>query len=159
MEGGKPVKNRDIMILSRVLGAMQDVRHAEDASIYAQERMTAITRYMTGMPRGSGGKGGLDEAYAALEEARERYAAKLRKSLDLLDRAERILNGIEDESARCFAVMRYIYNMSAQEIRSELNLSEWGFKQACRAIEKASRMRNVRWSRRWYVDENIQGSD
>ena len=159
MQNGRPVRNKDIPILARVLCCMQDARHGEDACAFIEDRLTSITSRLTGMPRGNGGNSGLDEAYAKLEEAGERYAAKLEKALHMLDRAENILNSIENEDARTFAVMRYIYGMSAHEIRGELNMSEWGFKQACRAMERSSRMHSVRWSRRWYAGENTEGSD
>lgn len=157
MQNGRPVRNRDIPILARVLYAMQDARHAEDACAYAQDRMTGITRYLTGMPHGNSGKAGFENAYAALEGAGERYIARLEASLALLRKAEDILNGIKNEDARTFAVMLYIYGMSAEDIRSELNMSPWGFRQARRSMEQAERMRFVHWSGRWY--EKAKGTD
>ena len=153
MSQSRPVRNRDIAILERVLYAMQEARHAEDASIFAQERMTGITRHITGMPRGNSGKAGFEDTYAAMEEAGERYAARLEDALALLKRAEDILNGMENENARTFAVMMYVMQESPQEIRSALNMSEWGFRQARRAMEQATRMKLVKWSGRWQLEE------
>ena len=139
-------RNRDIGILGEVVAAMQEVCRYEDMSEWSAGRMFNITRQLTGMPRGSKGAGGLDSAFASLEHAQERYARELEECISLLNRAEEILNGIENREMRNFVILMYVLKKPKADICRELNMSEWGFRQARKAVEQAIRMQDVKWN-------------
>ena len=67
------VRNKDIIILSRVLYAMQDVSTTEQKRAWQQDRLWNITQKITGMPSGRGEPSGLDHTFAAISEIEERY--------------------------------------------------------------------------------------
>ena len=110
MQNGRPVRKRDIPILARVLCCIQDARHGEDACAFIEDRLTSITSRLTGMPRGNSSKGGLDEAYAKLEEAGERYAAKLEKALGSTECAQ-VKPAFFDPETRCLAAVKAACNV------------------------------------------------
>ena len=149
--GTRVVKNRDIQALADVLPVMQLVARAEEMTEWQRERMTNITQHLTGMPGGGGLPKGLDSQLVALEEAEDRWKQKLRDYTRALRRAERILNGIENLQMRAFVVMKYVMDVPDVEIRRELNLSEWAFSRARKAVEEAETMRDVVWRERYLV--------
>ena len=60
------VRNRDIILLSRVLYTMQDVSATEQKRMWQQDRLWNITQKITGMPGGHGEPKGLDASFAAI---------------------------------------------------------------------------------------------
>ena len=81
--------------------------------------------------------------------AAERWQQKIRDYTRALRRAERILNGIDSLEMRAFVVMKYVMDVPDTEIRRELNLSEWAFGRARKAVEEAPDMRSVVWRERY----------
>lgn len=53
------IKNRDILLLSRVLCVMQDVCSLERRCEWQRDRMFNITQHITGMPGGKGMPSGI----------------------------------------------------------------------------------------------------
>lgn len=148
-EKAKTVKNRDLQTLADVLPTMQLVCRAEEMTLWQRERMTNITQHLTGMPGGGGSPKGLDSMLVSFESAAERWQQKLRDYTRALRRAERILNGIDSLEMRAFVVMKYVMDVPDTEIRRELNLSEWAFGRARKAVEEAPDMRSVVWRERY----------
>lgn len=61
------------------------------------------------------------------------------------------MNGIGNPFIRTFVTMMYIENLSTKTVRSELNLSEWGFKRARQAVEQTDDMGSVVWRERYIL--------
>ncbi|MBQ8507204.1 MAG: hypothetical protein IJ466_07245 [Clostridia bacterium] len=137
------IRNRDIAVLEDVTAAMQEVCRYEDMSEWQGDRIFSITRMLTGMPCASGGAKGLDNSLSKLEAAQERYAGELEKCLRLLEKAESIINSIENREMRNFVVLMYVMKLPPAEVRRELNMSEWSFRQARQKVEQARSMRDV----------------
>jgi len=134
------VKNKDIIKLSRVLYAMQDVSTTEQKRIWQQDRLWNITQKITGMPSGRGGPSGLDHSFAAISEIEERYKEECAKYVQELKEAEDLLNSIPSRTMRTFVTMRYVLGMTNSEIMKRLNLKRFRYERLCRMIEEAPDM-------------------
>ena len=134
------VKNKDIILLSRVLYAMQDVSATEQKRLWQQERLWNITQKLTGMPKGRGETGGIDRSFAAIGEIEERYERECEAYVRELKRAEDILNAISSPTMRTFVTMRYVLGMGNKEIMTRLNLKRYRYESLCRLIEDAPDM-------------------
>ena len=151
-EQPRAIRNRDIPLLSRVYYIMQAVCQTERLRQWQKERMFSITATLTGMPGASGGvPKGYDSAFAALSELDEAHETKIMEYSRELKRAERILNGISSITMRTFVMMRYVMDMSNNDIMRELNMSRRGFERACKCIEDAQDMGHVVWRERYYL--------
>lgn len=146
------IHNRDIPTLADVLSVMQAVCQIERRRDWQRDRMTHITQSITGMPSGSGGARGLDEAFSAMDELDREQQAECRDYVRQLRRAQKIINGIESQSMRTFVVMKYVMGCSDAEIRGELNMTRRGFDRARRSVENARSMGAVRWQERYILD-------
>ena len=145
------IRNRDIPVLCDVLPVMQLVCATEKRLDWQHDRMTAMSQHISGMPGGGTLPQGLDEAFAKLYEAGEDHEKELLQYNKELRAAERILNGIESRTMRAFVVMKYVWDVADAEIRRELNMTEWGFNRARKAIEEAENMGAVVWRERYIV--------
>ena len=145
------IRNRDIPVLCDVLPVMQLVCATEKRLDWQHDRMTAMSQHISGMPGGGTLPQGLDEAFATLYEAGEDHEKELLQYNKELRAAERILNGIESRTMRAFVVMKYVWDVADAEIRRELNMTEWGFNRARKAIEEAENMGAVVWRERYIV--------
>lgn len=150
----RAVKNRDIPLLSRVLYIMQEVCSLEKRIVWQHDRLYGITAHITGMPGGKGAPSGLDAAFAAISELSDEYREKVQSYIRELKNAERILNAIPSLTMRAFVIMLYVDGMSAEQVKRELNLTDWNFRRARDSIEQAEDMQSVKW-REKYI---IQGS-
>lgn len=141
------VKNRDVLLLARVLYTMQDVRATERKRLWQQDRLWNVTQKITGMPGGRGETGGLERHFEAITEIEERYEAEFAEYVEELQRAEAILNGIESRTMRTFVTMRYVLAMQNREIMDNLNLKRRRFEFLCRLIENEPDMQAaaVKW--------------
>lgn len=148
------IKNRDIPLLSRVLYIMQEVCSLEKRIVWQHDRLYGITAHVTGMPSGKGTPSGLDAAFAAISELSDEYREKVQSYIRELKNAERILNAIPSLTMRAFVIMLYVDGMSAEQVKRELNLTDWNFRRARDSIEQAEDMQSVKW-REKYI---IQGS-
>lgn len=145
------VRNRDIPLLTRVLGIMQDVASLEKRIEWQNERMYSITAHLTGMPGGKGTASGFDAVFAAVDGLQDEHREKVRTYVRELKRAENIINSIESASMRTFVTMLYVDDLPAEFIRKELNMTRYGFERARAAVEEAESMRQVVWRERFIV--------
>ena len=145
------VRNRDIPVLCDILPVMQLVCATERRLDWQHDRMTSMSQHISGMPGGGSLPQGLDEAFARLSDAVEEHTKELMQYNKELREAERILNGIENRSMRAFVVMKYVMDAPDTEIRRELNMTEWGFGRARKAVEEAENMDSVVWRERYIV--------
>lgn len=134
------VKNRDILLLSRVLYAMQDVSATERKRMWQQDRLWNITQRLTGMPGGRGEASGLDRSFAEISAIEERYENECAEYVQELKRAEDILNSIPSRTMRTFVTMRYVLGMANREIMERLNMKRFRYEGLCRMIEDAPDM-------------------
>lgn len=134
------VKNRDVILLSQVLYAMQDVSVTERKRLWQQDRLWNITQKITGMPGGHGEPSGLERHFAEIEEIERRYDAECAEYLDELKRAEEIVNAIPSRTMRTFVTMRYMLGMPNREIMARLNLKRFRYDSLCKLIESAPDM-------------------
>lgn len=151
------IRNRDVILMSRVLGAMQDIRSAEEIRMKLQDRLWNITRHITGMPGGRGEPKGLDESFAAISEIEERYTQKIEALTRDLREAEDILRTLP-ESMQTFVVARYILALPDAEIQARLNIGRWRYEKLCERVEQAERMAEVDWPERFTLKENFPES-
>ena len=142
------VRNRDIPVLCDILPVMQLVCATERSLDWQHDRMTSMSQHISGMPGGGTLPQGLDEAFARLYEAGEDHGKELMQYNKELREAEKILNGIESRSMRAFVMLKYVWDVPDAEIRRELNMTEWGFNRARKAIEEAENMGMVVWRER-----------
>ena len=147
------VKNKDIPLLARVLGIMQDVVSIENRIEWQRERMYSITSHMNGMPGGKGAPTGLDAALAVIDGLEVTYQEKVRSYMRELRNAEKILNAIPSESMRTFVTMMYVDDLPQEFVKKELNLSRRSFERARAAIENAESMAQVVWRERFIVEK------
>lgn len=147
------IKNKDIPLLMRVLPIMQEVCSLEKRMAWQNERMYGVTAHITGMPGGKGAPGGLDAAFAALSELSDEHAQRVQAYVRELKAAERILNGIPSIPMRALVTMLYVDGLTGEQVRRELNLSEWRFRKARDSIEQAVDMQNVRWNDRYMTSD------
>jgi hypothetical protein len=148
------IRNRDVILLSRVLYIMQDVCSLEKRMIWQYERMFGTTARITGMPGGKGKPSGFDAAFAAISGLNEDHKAQVQAYVRELKAAERIINSIPSRTMRTFVVMLYVDDLPPVTVRRELNMTEYGFNRARNAIERAKDMQSVVWRER-YIMENF----
>ncbi len=141
------VKNRDVLLLARVLYTMQDVCATERKRLWQQDRLWNITQKITGMPGSHGEASGLERHFATITEIEERYEAEFAEYVEELQQAETILNGIESRTMRTFVTMRYLLAMQNREVMARLNLKRRRFEYLCRLIEDEPDMKTaeVKW--------------
>lgn len=147
------VRNRDIPVLCDILPVMQLVCATERSLDWQHDRMTSMSQHISGMPGGGTLPQGLDEAFARLYEAGEDHGKELMQYNKELREAEKILNGIESRSMRAFVMLKYVWDVPDAEIRRELNMTEWGFNRARKAIEEAENMGMVVWRERYILTQ------
>ena len=127
------IRNKDLILLSRVLCIMQDVCSLEKRMAWQYDRMFGVTAHITGMPGGKGAPSGFDAAFAAI-------------------------NSIPSRTMRTFVVMLYVDNLPATTVRRELNMTEYGFTRARNAVEQARDMQSVVWRERYILEKDSNSS-
>ena len=147
MEGARR-RNKDLELLEGIFDTLNETVSLEKRSEWTYDRLYSITRRMTGMPIGGGNAPGMDGTLAEVEELCQIYGDKLKQSLSLLKKAERVLNGIEHQRMRVFVQMFYIDNVPKAEIMREMNMSEYVFNKCRDRIEQAENMRKAVWPER-----------
>ena len=143
------IRNRDVLLLSRVLYTMQAVSATEEKRLWQQDRLWHITQKIIGMPGGGGEPSGLDKHFAAIAEIEERYEQELSDYDDALQTAEAILNAIPSPKLRTFVTMLYVLNIPNREIMTRLNMRRKTFDGLRRSIEQAQDMKSVIWHERF----------
>ena len=121
--------------------------------------MYNITQHYSGIPGSRGGVPvGLDATFAAIAEIDEQHAEKLAEYVEDLKAAEAILNGIQSQTMRTFVEMKYVMDIPNQEIMRELNMTDYTFKLAKKAVEQAEDMAHVDWRERYVLDRKSHKS-
>ena len=146
------IKNRDILLLSRVLYIMQDVSSLEKRRVWQRERLFNVTQNITGRPGGKGPASGFDAVYVAIEGLNEEHRAQLIEYTKELEEAERIINSIQSRTMRTFVIMMYVDALPPEKVREELNMTEWAFRKARDCVEKAPDMQSVAWPERYILE-------
>lgn len=154
-----PIKNRDIILLSRVLYTMQDVSATEVKRMWQQDRLWNITQKITGLPGGNGLPKGLDANFAAIGEIEEKYAEECKEYVKELQEAENILNGIPSRTMRTFVTMKYLLDMPDKKIMAELNIKRWRLESMKKSIEQAPNMASVKWQERYMLQDDSTNSN
>lgn len=142
------IKNKDCLLLMRIFDIMQEVVSLENRSQWQDDRIRAITRWMTGIHGGGGLPQGMDGTISELYELNGMYGERLQGYVRELKNAERILNGIPFEKARTFVRMYYIDGISQNQIILELNMTRYEFNHLREDIESAEDMQHVRWNKK-----------
>jgi hypothetical protein len=141
-------KNRDAELMEGIFDLMNETVSVEKRSEWTYERMFSITRKMTGMPGGGGNAPGMDGMLAEVEELNGFYGEKLKRCLAMLRKAERVLNGIENQRMRTFVQMVYIDRAAKGKVMKDMEMSEYMFEKCVERIEVAESMRKVKWPER-----------
>ena len=134
------VKNKDVLLLARVLYTMQDVSSMEHLRLWQQDRLWNITQKITGMPGGHGESSGLEKHFSEIAEMEEQYTEACAEYVRELKRAEEILNSIESRTMRSFVLARYVLGMQNSKIMAQLSIRNDRFDYLCRLIENAPDM-------------------
>lgn len=139
------IRNRDIPLLRAVPAAMQAVCLAERQIQWQRERLFRITQNYSSGGGGGGVPSGYEKAFGEISEAVERHQALCVQYTEQLKAAEKVLNSIPILSMRVLCEMRYVYGVGGQGIMRELSLTDYAYKRARAAIERASSMAAVEW--------------
>lgn len=156
---GRKIKNRDILRLSNVLYAMQDVVSLEQRRAWQHDRMFSLTQNLSGMPGGKGKASGFDSLYAAVAKLDEEQRLQIAAYMQELYKAEQIINGIQSRTMRTFVLMMYVDCLPPETVREELNMTEWGFRKARESVENASDMQQVAWQEKYILEENFRKNE
>lgn len=153
-QAAKPriIKNRDILLLSRVLYTMQEIASLEKRRKWQSERLYSVTQNLSGMPSGKGPAKGFDSLYAAIDGLNEEQRSRMITYVQELEEAEKIINAIQSRTMRTFVTMMYVDGIAPDKVREELNMSEWGFRKARDCVEKAPDMESVIWQERYTMN-------
>lgn len=154
-ENGKEVEvqNRDILVLQRIFYAMQDVCAMEERCQWVEDRLYKITQTLSSQP-GGGERKTFADNLASMEKSESAYKASLRRYQKELEEAEAILAGISNPNMRTFVTLVYVLMLSGEEVRKRLNMTEYAFKRARKAIESADNMASVVWVDKYVLAEN-----
>lgn len=155
VENGKEivVHNADIIVLQRIFYAMQDVCTSENQCQWEEDRLFHITQHLS-HTTGGGVRKGLDDGIVSRMEAKEAYRASLQQYQAELKAAEDILCSIRNPNMRTFVMLLYVLMLPGEEVRKRLNMTEYGFKRARKAIEEADSMQAAEW-----VDKYVLADD
>lgn len=140
------VRNRDIAILEQVKYVMQELYMAQERLDWQRAQMFKITSRYGGIGGGRGAPKGLETAVAALEECNERYLALCVRYRDELKAADAVLDGIHSRSMRAFVEMKYMYKKPNRDIMEALGMTDYAFRSAREAVERAVDMAHVKWT-------------
>jgi hypothetical protein len=144
-EKGRTIRNQDIITLSNVLYAMQDVSMTEQKRMWLQERLFSMSQRITGMP-GGGPKSGMEDKFAIIDELEEKYTKENEAFLRELHRAEEILNNIRNRKMRTFVMKLYVFGAGNVEMQKDFSMSRRKFDQIRKSIEQAPDMAHVKWA-------------
>lgn len=67
------VENENLKALMKVRYLQADIESLELRELWERERMNRMTQQITACVGGSGGKGGMDEAFAAMADIEQRH--------------------------------------------------------------------------------------
>lgn len=144
MENEK-IKNKDIPLLEGLMAIMIEVPLIEQKWLWNQERKYHITQNMSQAPGASNNASKIESILASMDTLDEKHQKRMEEYTGKMEKAQDILNGIKEPIVRTFAVMKYIMNMPETQIRAQLALTEWRYKQLKKAVENAPCMCRVRW--------------
>ncbi|MBE5791641.1 MAG: DUF1492 domain-containing protein [Clostridiales bacterium] len=157
IENGKEivVNNRDIIVLQRVFFAMQDVCALEQKYQWEEDRLFHITAHLS-PAAGGGARKGHDDGVLDGMEKKDEYFKSAEKYKNELKEAEDIINSIENKNMRTFVVLMYVFMMNGEEVRKRLNMTQYSFQQARKAIEDAENMQKAVWHDRYMLKNGTE---
>lgn len=155
----RKIKNRDILRLSNVMYAMQDVVSLEQRRTWQHDRMFSLAQNLSGMPGGKGGSSGFDSLYAALSKLDAEQQQRIATYMAELREAEKIINDIPSRTMRTFVLMMYVDCLPPEKVREELNMTDWGFRKARESVENAPDMQQVAWQEKYILEENFRKNE
>lgn len=126
----------EIQLLQDILPIMQRIRQLEMQAEWEHDRMTNITAHLS-PDKGSGHGNALnmDDIFARIDALQGRHRALMGVYEKKMRRAEAVINGIGNERDRAFAVMVYVEGFAAADVKKELNLSDWDYRQTKQRLE------------------------
>ena len=151
------IKNKDIPRLREILPLMQEISALESRRGWQRDRMEFITQRISDMPRGGGEPCGLDAACAEMLEADERQYEGVRRYSRELKELEKIINSVTSPFMRSFVLLFYVEDLPPKKVKSELNMTERGFRNARAAVEQASCMAEVKWRDKFVLEDGNEG--
>lgn len=143
------IRNKDIPLICDIRAMMHEIESLEKRREWQHDRMYNITRRLTGMPGGRGLPRGLDAVLASLSEMDEEYADQIAEYTRRVQKAQRILRNIQNETMRAFVMAYYADGKSKTTIMREMRMTEWGFNRARDSIEQAANMQEVIWHEKY----------
>lgn len=146
------IRNRDLILLTRIFYVMADIRSLQRRSEFHTDQLTSTTKRLTGMPGGGGLPHGFDSILAELEEINRDYMERINEYCRDLLRAEKALNNIPHPTMRTFVRMVYVDQVAQAEVLRDLEMTEYQFDKARKAIEEAENMRKVEWPEKWRIE-------
>ena len=147
------IRNRDIELLTRIFYIMQDIRSLQRRSDFQNDLLFSTTKRLTGMPGGGGLPHGFDVIIGELEEMNRDYGDKIGDYIRDLRKAEKIINGIPSGTMRTFVRMYYVDQVEKAEIMKDLEMTEYQFDKARKAIEEAESMRKTDWPEKFRMEK------
>ncbi len=144
--------NKDIVLLSQIFYIMQDIKSLQHRSDFQSDMLYSTTKRLTGMP-GGGQAHGFDSIIGELEELNKDYGNKIEEYIRNLKQAEAILNGIQSGTMKTFVRLFYVDQLAQAEVMRELEMTEYQFDKARKAIEEAENMKKVCWPERFRMDK------
>ncbi len=130
---------------------MRQIESLEERCRWQRERMSSITRALTGMP-GGGEPQGLDAALARISELEEQQQEEILRYTRIFRAAQRILSSIESDTMRAFVTLLYVDDLPPAEVRRRMRLTEWGFRRARDTVEEAESMALVVWREKYILE-------
>lgn len=140
------IKNKDVLLLREVHLVQMDIVSLEKRAQWERARMDAMTHGLSAAS--GGGRRGMDDTLAAIEELEERHRMLVKQYTRMVKEAERIVNGISSHQMRTMVTMLYLDNVMGSAVQSVLHMSRWAFENARAAIENAENMACVKWRER-----------
>ena len=96
---------------------------------------------------------GFDVIIAELEEMNRDYGDKINEYVRDLRKAEKIINGIPNRAMRTFVRAYYVDQLEKAEVIRDLEMTEYQFDKARKAIEDAESMRKVDWPEKFRMEK------
>lgn len=148
------IKNKDIPLLEEIMAIMIEAPLIEHKWQWNQDRKYHITQNVSQAPGAANNASKIESILASMDSLNAKHLKKMEEYTGKMEKAQGILNGIKEPTIRTFAVMKYIMGQSETQIRAQLALTEWRYKQLKKAVENAPCMCKVRWKR-----ENPKGKE
>ena len=148
------IRNRDIPLLTRIFYIMQDIMSLQRRSDFQNDLLFSTTKRLTGMPGGGGLPHGFDVIIGELEEMNRDYGDKINDYVRDLRKAEKIINGIPNGAMRTFVRLYYVDQIEKADVMRKMEMTEYQFEKARKAIEDAESMRKAEWPEKFRMEKS-----